>query len=487
MPFESTLPLAVLCLALAGFAGLAPQDATPELGGEPAAQDEAEPAQDEAQPAQDEAEPAQDEAETDAAGPERPDGRWIGLEGRPRAYLMVAPPGFDPTVPCPVLVALPSGDQTMRTTAVDSDLHWAAEAQARGWLLVCPRLDDLTPYGGAYPDAASVVAAILESLAKHAAVEGKRFFLAGIENGGRTAFQVAMDVPDRWHALLAAPGYPAAGTSEHAVAALAGLPVALLVGEDDEAWRLPMEAARARLEGLGSPVSLRTFPGEGSAPASLTGAVLFDELEALRALAAARAAELRGPEELLDGFHRAAAEASGERYFGSFALGAVFLGTDPDERWTVEQFRAYAAPYFSQGRGWTYVPLERHVALAPDGAVAWFDERLENAAYGEARGTGVLVRTEAGWKIAQYNLTLPVPNELALDLVERIRQAGSPRAEKPARETPPAKDPKGAKGAKPAPADGAPAEGTEGEPPKGPAKPKKPRKDREEPPARSDG
>ena len=40
---------------------------------------------------------------------------------------------------------------------------------------------------------------------------------------------------------------------------------------------------------------------------------------------------------------------------------------------------------------------------------------------GECRGSGVLVRGERGWRIAQYVLSLPVPNELALDLVQRIR------------------------------------------------------------------
>jgi hypothetical protein len=32
-----------------------------------------------------------------------------------------------------------------------------------------------------------------------------------------------------------------------------------------------------------------------------------------------------------------------------------------------------------------------------------------------------LIRTEDAWKVAQYNLTVPVPNELARDLVARIR------------------------------------------------------------------
>lgn len=126
-------------------------------------------------------------------------------------------------------------------------------------------------------------------------------------------------------------------------------------------------------------------------------------------------------EAVLDDFHRAASEADGDAYFGLFAAEGVFLGTDATERWTVDEFRAYAKPYFDQGRGWTYEPLERHVSISDDGGTAWFDERLHNDGLGETRGSGVLVRRGGAWKVAQYNLTIPVPNELAADLVERIR------------------------------------------------------------------
>ena len=90
---------------------------------------------------------------------------------------------------------------------------------------------------------------------------------------------------------------------------------------------------------------------------------------------------------------------------------------------TVEEFRAYAHPYFEQGRGWTYVLREgtRHVDFDPTGTVAWFDEILDNANYGETRGTGVMRLIDGSWKIAKYHLTIPVPNALADTVVEMIR------------------------------------------------------------------
>jgi ketosteroid isomerase-like protein len=129
---------------------------------------------------------------------------------------------------------------------------------------------------------------------------------------------------------------------------------------------------------------------------------------------------------VLDDFHAAAAAADGPRYFGHFTADAVFIGTDPAERWPLAAFRRFAEPYLAQGRGWTYHPGRRHVELAPDGGTAWFDEMLDNAKYGVCRGTGVLVRERDRWRIAQYALAIPVPNELAADLVDRIRAAGDP-------------------------------------------------------------
>lgn len=126
---------------------------------------------------------------------------------------------------------------------------------------------------------------------------------------------------------------------------------------------------------------------------------------------------------VLDALHETASRAEGERYFALFADDAIFFGTDAEERWTVDQFRAYAEPFFQQGRGWTYRVEQRNVFFGPGGDVAWFDEELFNEKYGRCRGTGVLTRTEDGWKISQYNLTIPIPNDLAAAVVEMIRSS----------------------------------------------------------------
>ncbi len=124
---------------------------------------------------------------------------------------------------------------------------------------------------------------------------------------------------------------------------------------------------------------------------------------------------------VLDDFHDAASKADETRYFSHFASNGVFLGTDATERWTVAQFREYAHARFATGRGWTYTLVERHIDFSPDGDCAWFDELLNNARYGLCRGTGVLLRHGSDWKIAQYHLTIPVPNDLAEDVANQIK------------------------------------------------------------------
>jgi hypothetical protein len=136
----------------------------------------------------------------------------------------------------------------------------------------------------------------------------------------------------------------------------------------------------------------------------------------------ARARQAR-VDAVLDDWHKAAASANEERYFGHLAPDGVFLGTDATERWTCAEFRRWAKPHFAKGKGWTFKPVRRHVTLSADGAVAWFDEQLESAHLGPCRGSGVLVWTGQDWKIAQYNLSVPIPNEAFADVKKVIETA----------------------------------------------------------------
>ncbi|MCA9538332.1 MAG: nuclear transport factor 2 family protein [Myxococcales bacterium] len=150
---------------------------------------------------------------------------------------------------------------------------------------------------------------------------------------------------------------------------------------------------------------------------------------ALLPLLASQEVPLNAVNRVLDDFHDAAAKADGDRYFAHFAADAIFVGTDATEHWTLAEFRAYAAPHFAKGHGWTYVPFDRRVRFGTDGRTAWFVERLRNEKYGEMRGSGVLQIQRGIWVIEQYVLSFPIPNEKAAAVLDLL--AGPP-AKKPA-------------------------------------------------------
>ena len=121
--------------------------------------------------------------------------------------------------------------------------------------------------------------------------------------------------------------------------------------------------------------------------------------------------------KVLSSFHEAASKADWSTYFGLMSDDGIFLGTDVSERWGKPVFQDYA----SKTNGWTYKLRERHINLTPDGNSAWFDEVLDNEKYGTSRGTGILIRTDNGWKISQYHLTFPIPNDLADGFTQQIQ------------------------------------------------------------------
>lgn len=125
----------------------------------------------------------------------------------------------------------------------------------------------------------------------------------------------------------------------------------------------------------------------------------------------------------LDQLHNAASKADGSRYFTLYTDDAVFIGSDAGERWSLKEFRAFAEPYFARGKAWTYKPRSRHVVIGdiPCRCVAWFDELLDSESYGTSRGTGVLILTNGSWRISQYALTFPIPNDLAKGMTTEIK------------------------------------------------------------------
>jgi len=137
--------------------------------------------------------------------------------------------------------------------------------------------------------------------------------------------------------------------------------------------------------------------------ASLIGALLWGL--ALTMLAVAQAS----PDAALDALHKAGADANSEAFEALLAQDVVFLGVDGAARLEGPSARDFFSEHLMQGNAWAYRSIERETRLSTDGSVAWFDETLQHDQLGRGRGTGVLIRSSEGWKLAQYNLIVPLP------------------------------------------------------------------------------
>ncbi|MTI87717.1 MAG: DUF4440 domain-containing protein [Balneolaceae bacterium] len=138
-----------------------------------------------------------------------------------------------------------------------------------------------------------------------------------------------------------------------------------------------------------------------------------------------KASEQSKVNTLLDDWHNAAAEGDFDRYFNHFENdSSIFMGTDATERWTVSEFKPWSKPYFEDdGVAWDFTPVFRKVYISDSGETAWFDEELDTPNLGPSRGSGVLVKNSEGtWKIAHYNLTIPIPNAIVSDVKDQIEE-----------------------------------------------------------------
>jgi hypothetical protein len=112
----------------------------------------------------------------------------------------------------------------------------------------------------------------------------------------------------------------------------------------------------------------------------------------------------------LDEWHDDAAHAN-LRYFDKMAADGVYIGTDKSERWVRDDFKTWAKPYFERGKAWEFHAFNRHIGYSEDKSIIWFDEQLHTQ-MGICQASGVIRNTKEGFRIAHYQLSLAVPNDL---------------------------------------------------------------------------
>ena len=193
--------------------------------------------------------------------------------------LVLEPEGFDPEVAHPLLLALPPGGQSMKLVRSAADSYWTTLAAMRGWVVVSPA----APAGRLFVDdeGAALLPELVTRLGELFEIEGK-VHLAGVSNGGKSAFRSAIENTGLYASLTVMPGVPPTKGFFDRLSALEGLPVLMYVGEEDTPWVKGSRTTASRLGELGIDVELVVVPGDRHFLRSFSVSDLYDRLESYR-------------------------------------------------------------------------------------------------------------------------------------------------------------------------------------------------------------
>lgn len=112
---------------------------------------------------------------------------------------------------------------------------------------------------------------------------------------------------------------------------------------------------------------------------------------------------------LMDNWHKSAAVADEDAFFGAMTKDGIYLGTDPSERWLRDELKHWAKKSFESESAWAFTSHDRHIYFYNE-ELAWFEELLDTW-MGPCRGSGVVEKIDGQWKIKHYDLSIMVKNE----------------------------------------------------------------------------
>ncbi|MBK6263453.1 nuclear transport factor 2 family protein [Marivirga sp. S37H4] len=124
---------------------------------------------------------------------------------------------------------------------------------------------------------------------------------------------------------------------------------------------------------------------------------------------------------VMDAWHKAAATANEEVFFGSMTADGIYLGTDKTEKWTRDEMKEWSKKYFERESAWAFTAISRDVYFSENGNTAWFNEKLDTW-MGICKGTGILVNQNGEWKIALYDLSVTVDNDKIQEFIELTKE-----------------------------------------------------------------
>jgi poly(3-hydroxybutyrate) depolymerase len=189
------------------------------------------------------------------------------IQGITVHYKVVLPKDFDPAKTYPAVLAFPPGSQTMDMVLTTVMQNWVPEADRYGYIVVVPAAPNGRPFTGA---GAKIFPEFIEQLLHEYKVRDNKFHIAGMSNGGRSAFHIAALHPQYFLSITGLPGYLPDPTPER-VAAISRMCIYMYVGQFDTDWVQEVQNQAAMFQGKGYSVRSSVERGEGHVMRTVAG------------------------------------------------------------------------------------------------------------------------------------------------------------------------------------------------------------------------
>lgn len=196
-------------------------------------------------------------------------------------YKVVLPNGYDPAKAYPTVIAFPGGEQSMDTVEGTLERNWKNQAEKRGYIVIVPAAPNGTLF---FEGGEKVFPEFFTKILADYNVLDKKFHIAGVSNGGISAFHIAAMYPQYFWSVTGLPGFLPQPAPQR-IQALSGLCINMYAGELDPDWA-QQEAEQAQaFRKMGMKVEIAVEKGQGHVMETLDGpgaARLFDQFEEAR-------------------------------------------------------------------------------------------------------------------------------------------------------------------------------------------------------------
>lgn len=203
------------------------------------------------------------------------------IAGTKLDYKVILPNGYDATKAYPGILAFGGGSQTMQMVDATLRRNWLEQAETLGYIVILPA----APNGDLFFESGDRVfpAFIVKILGDFKILQNK-LHIAGVSNGGLSAFHIASLYPQYFWSVTGLPGFLDDPSPDH-MRALVKMCIYMYAGEMDPGWLRDERSEAAKFRSEGYTVEFNEEKGEGHVMRTLDGpgaARLFKQFEQAR-------------------------------------------------------------------------------------------------------------------------------------------------------------------------------------------------------------